>query len=118
MVGVAVRELVVGTVDQVPRDAWPGLGLGSGLGLGLGSGLGSLGLPSSRKTSMKASNAGTAAKNGTHPLPLRSPRSTSQGRRPAASATSVHWVGLGLGLGLGLALVLGYEDCSHCSRHA
>ena len=35
MVGVAVRELVVGTVDQVPRDAWPGLGLGSGLGLRL-----------------------------------------------------------------------------------
>ena len=76
MVGVAVRELVVGPVDQVPRDAWPGLGLGSGLGLGLGSGLGRHGLPSSRKTSMKASNAGTAAKNGTHPLPLRSPRST------------------------------------------
>ena len=40
MVGVAVGELVVGTVDQVPSDAWPGLGLGSGLGLGLGSGLG------------------------------------------------------------------------------
>ena len=30
------------------------------------------------------------------------------------------WLGLGLGLGLALALalVLGYEDCSHCSRHA
>ena len=39
---------------------------------------------------MKASIAGTAAKSGTHPLPLRSPRSTSHGRRPAGSASSGH----------------------------
>ena len=53
--------------------------------------------PSLRKTRMNASNAGTAAKSGTHALPLQSPRSTSHGRRPAASATSGHCSGQCLG---------------------